>query len=162
MGWLNPSSVRTPLVIINKTTWFSCLRLYFDLYANLIVSVLCGTNNILRAIVLLFCSNFFQSIVSYYYFFNFFQSSCPNFFRSFWCDGKSISFQLYWLVKDSIFDILSRWFSMYWWFNSTVIAYWKQLLSSLFWRFIVALLFINHSGDFIYDLLFLQVVLWRL
>ena len=49
-----------------------------------------------------------------------------------------------------MFDILSGWFSMFWWFNATVIEYWKHLLS-LFFGFIVALLFNTHSGDFMYD-----------
>ena len=36
-----------PLFIMNETTWFLRLRLYFNLYANLIVFVLCATNKIL-------------------------------------------------------------------------------------------------------------------
>ena len=48
--------------------------LYVDLYASLTFSVLYGTQKILRAIVLLFKSNFFQS---------------------FECVGKYFSFQLY-------------------------------------------------------------------
>ena len=39
---------------------------------------------------------------------------------------------------------------MFWWFNATVKAYWKQL-SSLFFGFIVAFLFFNHSWESIYD-----------
>ena len=73
-------------------------------------SALCGTNKILRAIASLFCSNFFQP---------------------FECDGKSISFQLYWLIKGLIFDILWGIFALLWWLKATVKAYWKQL-SSLF------------------------------
>ena len=42
-------------------------------------------------------------------------------------DGKSMSFQLYWLIKGLIFDIISGWFLMFWWFSETVKAYWKQL-----------------------------------
>ena len=61
------------LVIIIKITRFSHLKVCFDLYASLIFLVLCGTNKILRAIVLLFCSNFFQS---------------------FECNERSIPFQL--------------------------------------------------------------------
>ena len=80
------------LVIINKITWFSHWKVCFDLYASLIFLVLCGTNKILRAIVLLFCSNFFQS---------------------FECDGKSISFQLYWSIKGLIFDILWGFFQCF-------------------------------------------------
>ena len=72
------------------------------MYAGLICKILCGTNKILRAIVLLFSSNFFQS---------------------FECDVKSISFQLYWSIKGLIFDIPWGLFSMNWWFNATVKAY---------------------------------------
>ena len=43
------------------------------MYAGLICLVLYGTNKILRAIVLLFCSNFFQSLE---------------------CEGNSMSLQL--------------------------------------------------------------------
>ena len=50
-----------PSVTINKITCFLYLLLYSDLYATLIVSVLCRINNIFSAITLLFCSNFFQS-----------------------------------------------------------------------------------------------------
>ena len=75
--------------------WFVCVTF----------SVLCGTNKILRAIVLLFWSNFFQ------------------FFE---CDGKSISFQLYWSIKCLIFDIFWGVFAMLWWFNARINAYWKQ------------------------------------
>ena len=43
-----------PSRILNKITWFSCLKWYFDLYVSFISSVLYGTNKILRAIDLLF------------------------------------------------------------------------------------------------------------
>ena len=112
-------------VIINKTTWFLRLRLYFDLYTRFIVFVLGGTYKILRATSLLFSSNFFQSFI-------------PG--------EKSIPFQLYLSIKALNFDILSGWFSVSWWFNATVIEYWKHLLS-LFLGFIVALLFNIHSGS---------------
>ena len=98
---------------------FTLAVIFFDLYASLISLVLYDTNKTLRAIVLLFCSNFFQS---------------------FECDGKSITFHCYWLIKGLIFDILWALFSMFWWFNATVNAYWKQLSSFLFSGFIVALL----------------------
>ena len=88
------------------------------MYANLILSVLCGTNKTLRAIILLFCSKYFHS---------------------FECDEISISFQLYLSIKGLIFDILSGWFLIYLWFNATVKACWKQL-SSLFFEFIAALI----------------------
>ena len=95
-----------PSAIINKIIWFLHLKLCFDLYASLIFSVLYDTNKILRAIVLLFNSKFFQSFCS---------------------DGKSISFQLYWSIKGLILDILWGSFLMFWQFNATVKAYWKQL-----------------------------------
>ena len=69
------------------------LKFCFDLYANLIFSVLYGANKILRAIALLFNSIFFQS----------FEES----------SGKFISFQSNWLIKDLIFDIPWGIFSMF-------------------------------------------------
>ena len=108
-----------PSVIINKITWFSHLKLCFDLYASLIFLVFYGTNKILGAIVLLFCSRFFQP---------------------FECDGNSISFQLYWSIKGLFFDIFCGSFLLFWQFNATVKAYWKQL-SSLLLGFIVLFLF---------------------
>ena len=54
-----------------------------------------------------------------------------NVFQSFLYDEKANSFQLYWLIKDLIFDILSGWFVMWLWFNATVKAYWKHLSSFL-------------------------------
>ena len=44
-----------------------------------------------------------------------------------------------------------RMFSMSWWWNETVIEYWKHLLSLRFFGFIVTLLFSNYSRDFMYD-----------
>ena len=112
-------------VIINKITWFSRLNLYFDLYASLMFSVLYGTNKILREIDLLFNSNFFQPLRS---------------------DGKSISFQLYWLINGLIFNNFCGSFLTFWQFNGMVKVYWKQLLS-LFIRFIVDFLFFSHLGE---------------
>ena len=71
-----------------------------------------------------------------------------------------ISFQLYLSIKGSIYDIFWLFFSMFWWFNATVKASWKQL-SSLLFRFIVAFLFFNHSGESIYDLLLFKPTFWR-
>ena len=82
-----------------------------------------------------------------------------NVFQSFIPAGNSIPSQLYWLIRCSIFDILSGWFSMFSWFNATVVEYWKHLLS-LFFGFIVLLLFITHSRDFIYYFPFFRLVLW--
>ena len=66
------------------------------MYASLIFSVLYGTNKILRAIVLLFNSNFYQS---------------------FGCNGNTISFQSYWLIKGLISDILSGLFLFFVFFH---------------------------------------------
>ena len=82
-----------PSLIIRRITWFSHLKLCFDLYTSLIFSVLYGTNKTLRAIDLLFSSKFFHS---------------------FEFDGKSISIQLYWSTKCLIFDILCGSFLMFW------------------------------------------------
>ena len=60
-----------------------------------------------------------------------------NFFQSFWYDGKLISFQLYWSIKGLIFDILSGCL----WFNAADKAYWKHL-SSLLLGFIVTFWFL--------------------
>ena len=117
------------LFIISKLLYFYVYDYILIYMQRFIVSVLGGTYKILRAIVLIFCSNFFHSFIP---------------------AEKSMPFQLYWSIKGLIFDILSGWFSIFWWFNATVIAYWKHLLS-LFLGFIVALLFNIHSGDFIYD-----------
>ena len=109
--------------------------------------VLCGTNNILRAIALLFCSNFFQSI---------------DISLSLWRAVKSISFQLYWLIKDSILIFFEGLFQ---YFDGLM----PQLMhtKSIYYLFCfydlsLALLFLNHSGDSIYDLPLLNLVLWRL
>ena len=98
------------------------------MYAILTSSVLYGTNKILRAVVLLFYSNFFQSSE---------------------CDGKPNYLQLYWSIKGLIFDILWGLFLMFWWFIATAKAYWKQL--SLFSGFIVAFLFFKNLGESMYD-----------
>ena len=79
---------------------------------------------------------------------------------SFECDGKSISFQLYWLIKGLIFDILSGWLLICLWFNAMIKAYWKQL-SSLFFGFIVVFLFFSYSGESIYDPLLFKLIFWR-
>ena len=76
------------------------------MYANLIFSVFCGTNKMLRAIILLFCSKYFQI---------------------FECDANFLSFQLYLSIKGLIFDIVFGWLLICLWFNATVKAYWKQL-----------------------------------
>ena len=100
------------------------------MYASLISSVLYGTNKILRAIVLLSNSNFFQSFCG--------------------CNGRSISFQLYWLIRGLIFDILCGSFWTFWKLNAMAKAYWKQLLS-LFFGFILAFLFFSHFRESIYE-----------
>ena len=67
-------------------TWFSRLKLHFELRAVFIFLVLYGTNKILRAIDLLFNSKFLQYFCCF--------------------GGKSISFELYWSIKGLISDIL--------------------------------------------------------
>ena len=56
----------------------------------------------LRAIDLLFNSNFFQSLP---------------------VDGKFMSFQLYWSIKGFILDTLQGFLLISSWFNATVMAY---------------------------------------
>ena len=81
-----------PSAIINKITCFLRLLLRFDLYTILIFFVLCCTNDMLRAIILLFRSNFFQSLGP---------------------AGNSIPSQLYFLIQGFNFDILSGSFSIF-------------------------------------------------
>ena len=54
-------------------------------------------------------------------------------------------------MNGFVFVILSRFFPISSWFNSTVIAYGKQLSSFLLIGFIVAFLFFSHSGESMYD-----------
>ena len=81
-------------------------------------------------------------------------------FSLFLCDGKFISFHLYWLIKCLIFDILFGLPLICLWLNVTATAYWKHL-QSLFFGFIVAFLFFNHSGESTYDPPQLRRVLLR-
>ena len=46
-----------------------------------------------------------------------------TFFQPFLCNRKFISFQLYWLIKGLVFDILCGSFTIFSWFNGTFIAY---------------------------------------
>ena len=46
-----------------------------------------------------------------------------NFFQSLPVDGKSMSFQLYWLIKDFILDTLRGSLLILSWFSDTVAAY---------------------------------------
>ena len=77
------------------------------------------------------------------------------------CDGKLISFQLHWSIEALTFDILYEPFTIFLWFNATITAYWKYLLS-LFLGFIVDFLFFNHSGESIYDRRLFRLILLRL
>ena len=109
------------------------------MYVCLISLALWGIYKTLKAIDLLFNSNIFQSFL---------------------CNETFISFQLYWLIKHLIFDILSGLFLIFWWVNATVRAYWKHF-SSLFSRFIVVFLFFSYSGKSIYDPPLSKLILWR-
>ena len=62
-------------------------------------------------------------------------------------DGKFIPSQLYLFIKVLFFVILCRSFFISSWFNSTLTAYWKHLLSLLSIGFIVAFMFFIQSGD---------------
>ena len=53
-----------PSVIIKRITLFSCTGLRFEMYACFIPSLSFGENKIFTTIVLLFISNFFQSLAS--------------------------------------------------------------------------------------------------
>ena len=112
-----------------------------DFYVNGYISIciwyvffsLEGADRILRAISLLFLSNFFQSFIP---------------------AGKFMSFQLYLSVWGLIFDILSGWLLISEWCNETVNEYWKHLLA-LFLGFIAAILFFIHLEESIVSCLFL-------
>ena len=93
-----------------------------------------------RAIVTLFFSTFFWLSLS---------------------DGKSILSQLHAFIKALSFVIFCRCFSTFYWFNATVTAYWKHVLSSLLMRAIVFFFFlsnqentyiINHDSDLLHDI----------
>ena len=122
---------------------------------HLFLFLLYGTYNILRAIALLFFSNLFQPIATIFFYFSL--SSCP-----FWCAEKFMPSQLYLSIKGVTFDIFSGWFPIFWWFNEIVRAYWKQLLSSSFFGFIAAPLFLIHLGDSACDPARFNFILWRL
>ena len=76
-------------------------------------------------------------------------------------DGYFILFQSYFFIKVAMFEALSRCVSISWWFKATVAAYWKLLLSPFF-RFIVAFLFFNYTGESMYDRPHLKVTVWHL
>ena len=75
----------------------------------------------IRAIVILFSSNFFESSFS---------------------GEKFIPSYLYLFIKGSFFVILSGIFLIFSWFKATVRAYLKHLLSFLMIRFVVAFFYI--------------------
>ena len=86
-----------------------------------------------------------------------------SFFQSFLCNGKLISFQLYWSIEGLIFDILYESFTIFLWFNATVTAYWKNLLS-LFLEFIVDFCFLTiqenlYMTHLYLDLYFIKIVM---
>ena len=83
-----------------------------------------------------------------------------NFLQSFCSNEKPISFQLFWLIKSLIFDILSGSFLIFSKSNATAKAYWKQL-SSLIFGFIVASLFFSYSVESIYDRHLFILIFWR-
>ena len=107
--------------------FFSWFEFCFEMCTGFIFIFL--QNNLLRATVGLFFSTFFQS-------------SFHNLFIYLF-----ISLQLHLFLIGLIFYILCDFSQIYSWFNVTVVAYWKHLLSSLI-GFIV--IFIQ-SGESIYD-----------
>ena len=89
-------------------------------------------------------------------FFSFFsiqiiKSNCyivfPNFFQSSFSDEKFIPSQLYLFIKSLIFVILCGSFFISSGFNPTVTMYWKNLLSFLLKRFIVAFFIFIQLGE---------------
>ena len=96
---------------LNKIILFSCWTLCFDLCASLIFLVLCGTNKALKAILLLLCSNFFQSFEWW-----------KTYFFPIILINKRFNFRYsFWMILICL------------WFNVTVKTYWKQLSSLFFW-----------------------------
>ena len=124
---------------LKKTTFFPRFEIYFETQAGYIFSFL--TYKTLRTIVTLFFSNFFQSSFS---------------------DGKSIPSQLYLFIKGLIFVILCGFFSISSWFNVTVTAYLKHLLSFLLMGFIVVFSFFIQSTESVYDPPRFGFILWYL
>ena len=122
-------------------------KLHFDIYSGLIFLVLCGTYKILRAIFLIFCSNFFSllGVMENQYF--------PIVLANKWFSFEYLDIYVFkYYIIFGLFPILL-------WFNLAVKAYWKQLSSS-FSGFIVAPFF-NHFGESIYDPALLRLILWR-
>ena len=107
------------------------------------------------------CKSYFFGIVLYKYDI---KSNCLivlfELFPVFWVWWKIYFFPIILINKRFNFWYSLRVFPMFWWFNATVKAYWKQL-SSLFFGFIVAFLFFNHSGESIYDPLLFKPTFWR-
>ena len=94
------------------------LKLCFDLYASLIFSVLFGTD---------IKSNFFIVLFK------------P--FPAFWVWWKVYFFPIILINERSNFGYSFRiFFSMFWWFNATAKAYWKQL-STLFFGLLLLFYF---------------------
>ena len=71
-----------------------------------------------------------------------------NFLQSSFSDEKCIPYQLFLFIKGLIFVILCGLFLIFSWFNATVTAYWKHLLSFLLIGFIF---FLIQLGGSIYD-----------
>ena len=91
-----------------------------------------------------------SSIYLFYFFFVSIQNINTNcyiiFLKFFLSFSEFIPSQLYFYIIDLICIIFCQSFFISSWFNATVIAYWKHLISFLLMGFIVAFLFFIQSG----------------
>ena len=115
-----------PIGIIKRKNCFSQFELCFETQAGYLSSFY----KTLRAIVILFFSNFFQSFFS---------------------DGKLISSELYLFIKGLIFVVLSGFFLFL--HDLTRLLQHIESIYYLFllMRFIAAFLYFSQSGESIYD-----------
>ena len=81
--------------------------------------------------------------------------------QSFASQGNFISFHSYWVMEGLIFVILSRCFPIFSLLGAAVCAYLKHI-SSLYFGFIVAFLFLIHLGESMYDQPRFRPIVWDL
>ena len=109
---------------------------------NLFFKIWVMFSNINRYIFCFLAYNTLRAIVTLFF---------KKLFQSFFSDGKLIFSQLYLFIKDLIFVIPSRCFPICSWFNETVAAYWKHLLTFFLIGFIVVFSLFIQSVESLYD-----------
>ena len=128
-----------PFDIIKRTTGFFTIWVMFWNINRIYFFFL--AYKILKGIVTLIFSNFFQSSSS---------------------DGNFIHSHLNFFIKGLISFILCGSFLISSWFNATVTAYWKHLLSYSLMGFIAPFLFFIQPGGFLFHPLRFRFILWLL